>query len=336
MTTTVTNGKTRSRSATKKALVDLQATLSAQEPDDEKTARVKREHKSRIEQDVGELTFEKIAQEITKTELNISKALANVNSAVKEQVELLEKLREAEQLKREEIENLHGKEVVASAIDVLIAEYEEKRLAFEADVAQKRLEWENEKKQHADLIKERNDKVSREWAQAAQEYEYQLRLQRRGEEEEWDEHVTKRKRALTEYEETKKTEWKSRETALAGRESRISELERIEKSLSETIFAAKKEAEKEVTSLLIARHQNELKIQSLTHGNEIVSRDQQIAALTQQLNDAKKNVEVLRDENKNLQNQLQSMAIASLGASSGKEALAAVKDVVEKSNVTRK
>ena len=164
-------------------------------------------------------------------------------------------------------------------------------------MAQKQEGWAQEQKAHTRAIKERNELLKTERQRNAQEYKYNLEMERKLDAERYEQEKRARYRELEAFVTTKEQTWAERENAIAEQEQICQDLKTEVKSLAKKLEAAIRQADKEDTEVarkeakirdsLLAKEEEgnrriaELKIQSMQ--TTIDKQAQQIASLSVQL-----------------------------------------------------
>jgi hypothetical protein len=217
-------------------------------------------------------------------------ALNELSSQLTTEVATLEALRQQIQQKTARLVELYGITVTENTLDELIETYETKSRAFqeqmtqkgqahEQELAQKREAWAQERKAHAQAIKERDERLKTERQRNAEEYDYNLDMERKLDAERYEQEKRARYRELEAFVAAKERAWAERECAIAEQEQAYQELKTRAESLPKEMEAAIKQAGKEgidtarkhakVGDDLLAKEEEgsrrvaELKIQSL-------------------------------------------------------------------------
>ena len=232
--------RNRSTEATKAAFEELarkarnKPIVSAKEQDAQDA------HAKNVLADVSSLTAESAVKKVTEAGLTINKTLAGINEQVISLVEELKQLDEAIQLKTEELNGLHGKDVAASAIDVLVAEYDKKKAELEAEM--ERLQKDIEETRAKAATDQASERQSTEVARkrAEEEYAYDTQLQRKKEQDAFAESLRQQAAAERDRKEKLEKDWATREDALKLREK---ELEDLRKQVADFPLVLKKETD---------------------------------------------------------------------------------------------
>jgi hypothetical protein len=330
MPRTTGNGTRRTRSTTKKDMDAIRSGLASAEPEDDKTKTARKARRTKVEQDVAELTQEKIANSIAKVSVDLSKQLNIIGEATREKAEEYRVACEAVDLKKEELEELHGKAVAAFAIDDLVAQHDEKKNNFEQEVADTKAEWESEQQEHEHSVIERDAALDRSRKQDADEFNYNLKITRRNEQDAFDQQKRERDRARQDEEDDFVARCKTKQQELDEYAKKLNEK-------TEEVVEREGELETKITEA-VATKEKSLRGE---YGNKMkyaeLENDKQVELLKQQLTTFQghiTNLEAQNDEKQkkitDLQNQLTAMATKSLEIGSGKALADAKQEVVEK------
>ena len=253
-------------------------------------------------------TIGTILDELATLRAGFGGALNELSSQLSAEITTLEALRRHIQEKKARLEELHGITTTENALDELIQAYEEKsrtfedqltqkRQAFEENMAQKREGWAREQKAHSQAIKERDERLKTDRKRDAQEYKYNLDVERKLDAERYEQEKRARYRELEASISAKEQTWAERENAIAEQEQICRDLKTEIESLAKKLEAAIRQADKEGAEVarkeakirdgLLAKEEEgnrriaELKIQSLQA--TIDKQAQQITSLSAQI-----------------------------------------------------
>jgi hypothetical protein len=194
-------------------------------------------------------------------------------------------------------------------------------------MTEKKTAWQKEQAGHARFIKERDESTKKKEQREAAEYKYDLELQRKLDIDRYEQEQEQLKKALENFETSKRREWAEREKRITEQEIEFetlqTEVETFPKELESVVKKARDEGSKmaqrqtKVTADLRAKEAEgerrvyELKIQSL---EEVIQKQlAQIKALSTQLDAAAK--------------QAQALAMKAIEGSSSAGSLQAVKEI---------
>ena len=337
MATRTRSAPARRRSAEEtKAAFDELARKSRNKPVvSAKEQEARHSHAKNVLTDVSSLTAESAVKKVTEAGLTINKTLAGINEQVMALVEELGKLDEAITLKTEELSGLHGKDIAASAIDVLVTEHERKKaeLQEELERLQKEIE-ETRAKSAADLAAEQEAaELARKRAEEA--YAYDTQLQRKKEQDAFAEQLRQQAAAERDRKEKLEKEWAAREEALKLREK---ELEDLRKQVADFPTVLKKEAD---TAAAIAgnrvKGEWEMKFTLAQKDAETAQRvaSMEIASLKETNHKQAQALQALQAELAEAKRQVQTIAEKALESASGARALAEVQGVIASRDYTK-
>ena len=249
---------------------------------------------------------------------NFGGAVSNLSEKLTQEAIALETIQSNVSEQEEQLTNLYELDVENTDVDQLIQDYQDSEKTFdeEFDTRQGELdeelinaqdEWNKEQETYQQMIKERDENTSKTRQREAEEYLYDLQLDRKLSTETYDQDRKQLYQELEELEELQSKEWAEREEAIAAREKEFSELETKAESLEAELEAAIKKAKEEGKG--IAHHQAKVKsdlrekeVLGLKRSYElrldfledtIQDQDDRIASLSKQLDAALKQVQDL-------------------------------------------
>lgn len=255
---------------------------------------------------------------IATAQVSLQKTLSDVASQVNEKIDLLNQVQTAIEIEQARLEELHGIDAAAMTLDEM--ETQIKQASEQAS--------ESENERNARWIQEEADrKVLRQREQA--DYDYNLKLNRKKVEDEWQALLEKRQREEAARQEILAKGWKEREESIASQEKEIAELRNqvaaipveLKKAVDREVAIASNSIKREYeTKILLAQKDTEasqkLSEASLNAANQTIARQQsQITELQTQVLAANERAE--------------SIARSAVEASSGRQALEAVQRQTE-------
>lgn len=320
--------RNRSTEETKTAFEEMSKKVRNKPVVPAKEQEARHSHARNVLTGVSGLTAESAVKKVTEAGLTINKTLAGINEQVISLVEELKKLDEAIKLKTEELASLHGKDVAASAIDVLVAEYDRRKADLQAEV--ERLQKESAEARArfaAELAAEREaSEVARK--RAEEEYSYNIQLQRKKEQDAFQESMRLQGALERDRKETLEKEWAVREEALKQREK---ELEDLRKQVADFPAVLKKDTD---AAAAIAgnrvKSEWELKFTLAQKDAETAQRvaSMEINSLKEANHKQAQALQTLQTELAEAKRQVQAIAEKALESASGARALAEVQGVI--------
>ncbi len=223
-----TKRTTRTKAETKTAFAEVAASTRGKESISAREQEAADARNAEVRNNVADLSVEKALNGVTKTNLEVTKALSAVTEQLVETTKELETVKLAVSLEKAELNDLYKKDVAASAIEDLVADYNEKKASFDTLAADQRAAWLKEETDHNTLVRERNDQLSKLRAREEAEYQYKTQLERRAAQDKFNEEL--RAQAVTERDRresvlrdhaTREIELKNRENDLASYKAQV-------------------------------------------------------------------------------------------------------------------
>lgn len=279
-----------------------------------------------VSQAVGQITAESALKNLTDARLKLGKVFDGIGNDVLEQTTLLANLKEQNKTLQAEIEELHGKEVIASSLKDAIAEHDSKVAELEDAFAARKAELETQQASINDANTRKNAEAEAARRKEVAEYQYNTQQTRKVTEEQYNFERSKVVRDNQEKDAVLSKGWNDRELALKNRETEIKSLEAqvagipaLVKKEVDTEVAKATSAQKSIygheKALAEANAASERKISAIEIGGlkeTIAKQATQLEKLAAELTEARKENNALATE--------------ALKASSGQQTLAAMKE----------
>ncbi|WNG33101.1 kinetoplast-associated protein [Archangium violaceum] len=328
MAKTTAAARNRSAEQTKTAFEDLARKSRNKPVVSTKEQEARQSHARNVLTDVSGLTAESAVKKVTEAGLTINKTLAGINEQVMSLVEELKKLDEAIQLKNGELAELHGKDIAASAIDVLVAEYDRKKEELQAEMERLQKEIADTRTKFATDLAAERDAAELARKRAEEEYTYNSQQQRKKEQDAFAEQLRQQAAAERDRKEKLEKDWATREEGLKQREK---ELEDLRKQVADFPAVLKKETD---AAAAIAgnrvKSEWELKYTLAQKDAETAQRvaSMEIASLKETNTKQAQALQTLQTELAEAKRQVQAIAEKALESASGARALAEVQGVI--------
>lgn len=262
--------------------------------------------------------MESIIEGLNRLQLNFGGAVSDLSEKLTLEAFKLQEVQRKLTEEREQLIALHNLEATDGSLDTLIQEYEDSSKTFgeelkqrqeevEQAIAESRKAWAKEQEEQRRAIKERNETFAKTRQRDDKEYTYDLTLQRKLSDEEYEQEKKRLYAELEEFQQTQEKQWTEREKVIVDRETQFAELkakvEAMPKDLENAIKRAKEEgkgiatyqakikadlAAKEIEG---AKRNYEVRIQSLQE--TIQNQDVRLQTLSKQLDAALKQVQDL-------------------------------------------
>ncbi|MDY6940094.1 MAG: hypothetical protein SWY16_20865 [Cyanobacteriota bacterium] len=276
---------------------------------------------------------------LTQLQLGFGTCASNLSEKLSTEASKLEELRDRVDEEVAHLTELHDlSEVEDDTLHNLVTEYQQSAKLFQEELSQRRETlkqelseaqeaWATEREERQRFVKERNEEHRKTRDREAQEYHYDLELQRRLDEEQYEATQEQLYRTLEEMQQEREKAWEERETDIADREKQFHEVktkvEEHEGELEATIkrgkdsgrnighYQAKVKADLKAKEVEGQKQSYELRLQSL--GETIANQEARIVSLSEQLDSALK--------------QVQDLAVKAIEGSANANSLQAVKDI---------
>src|SRR5262249_1582179 len=147
---------------------------------------------------------------IANAQVEVQKQLADVSAKLAQQLQVLENVQEAIELKKGELKQLHSIEATATTLDDLTAQIEKQREDWEEEKAAKQREF-------AEMNSERN----KQWARTEEEYQYRVSQEHKKLDDAFAALQAQQQRENRDKQEQLEKQWAERETELKKREQEL-------------------------------------------------------------------------------------------------------------------
>ena len=262
------------------------------------------------------LSTEGIARETSNLKIETGKMLAQISDRLEEEIGKFKAIQNAIALKEKELQELYEIEKSAVTLAALIESQNQKRQAFELEMAEKkealsqeiealRAQREQEKKEYEEEIKERDMTEKKRREREKDDYEYSFKREQKLTKDKFEDEKSKLEKEIQIKKEQMESELKEREKAIVGREDELNELRKKVSVFPKEMETAVAKAIKETTDRLNleAKNREELvkkefigernvlttRIESLE--KSVKEQNEQIAKLSQQLEKAYQQVQ---------------------------------------------
>jgi colicin import membrane protein len=273
---------------------------------------------SEVLDQVADLSLDGVSSSITATQVEVQKSLADLSAKITDQLQMLRKIEDAIELKRDELKSLYDMEAKAIDLDELTAQIEAQRKAWVDEQTQKKREF-------AENQSERN----KQWARAEEEYQYKLAQEHRKQQDEFATLMTQKEKENRDRQEQLDKSWAEREGELKKRETEMAELrekvanmpETIKKEVNAAVAVATNSVKKEYdTKILLAAKDTET-------AQKLAS--QEVASLTQTTTKLHAQIEDLKAQLEQAHRDMKEISAKALESASGRSAMEALQKVLE-------
>ena len=302
---TLSNTKQEMLEAYQAALKQLEAQREAELKPEKKIEEKKTKE---VIQVAESLSSEGVSREISNLKIETSKTLAQISDRLEEEVNKFKAVQNAIALKEKELQELYEIEKSAVTLAALIESQNQKRQAFEIEMAEKkealsqeietlRAEREKEKKDYEEVTKERDTSEKKKRDRDKEEYEYSFKREQKLAKDKFEDEKTKLEKEIHIKKEQMESALKEREKVIAEKEEELNDLRKKVSTFPKEMEAAVGKAIKEMTEKLNLEAKNREELQKrefIGERNVLTTRieslekivkeqNEQIAKLSQQL-----------------------------------------------------
>jgi hypothetical protein len=317
----------RTKAEVQEEFAQIAEEVESQEPADPKTTELGRRQEAELRAAVDGVSVDGVVQKITHLGLEISRSLTAVSERLVEQVQQLDRVRQAVQLEKTELERLHKIDVAATALDQLVAEHRAQQEKLEAEHVELEASRAQEDKERERLRKEQEDALRKARDREAEEYEYKKSTERKKAQDKFDEQMQKLDKQNREKQEAQEKDWAQREASLKAREEELAVLRKDAETFPARL---KKEVDAAVAAALeTAKRQSETERQLMTkdlegdrraHALQLKALEETVAKQAVQLAD-------LQQQLASAQKQVQDIAVRALDSAAGAKTLEEVRSI---------
>jgi len=255
---TVANTKQEMLEAYQVALKQLEAQKEAElKPE----RRLEEKKAKEVIQVAESLSSEGIAKEVSTLKIETGKMLAQISDRLEEEINKFRAVQSATGLKEKELQELYEIEKSTLSLAALIESQNQKREAFESEMAEKkealtreieflRAEREKAKKEYEDETKERDAAEKKRRERDKEEYDYSFKREQKLAKDKFEDEKGKLEREIQIKREAMERELQEREKTIASQENELNELRKKVAAFSKEIEAIVSKAIKETTERL--------------------------------------------------------------------------------------
>lgn len=330
MTTTSENGNgtttTRRGRKSTKSLTDVASKVAADSLVDPISKEAKKARKAKVVQATTDLTVEKALKGILATRVGVGQALDSIVTDLQSKFEESKILDESIELKREELETLHDKDVVLSSTAELLARHEEFKKKLATEEAESKEALDRSQREYERAFNELKAEKDKQYKRDIADYEYNIQLERKKAQDKYEEEMRIRRLADNEKAEMLTKSWEAREAVLVEKENEFNKYKAEFEAMPAKIDAEVKKHEHILRGKLEKEHKDEINQITMNFESQRTVMNMQIKQSTDTINELRKTIQELREEVTSAREQQQNLAVKSIEAAavSGQNTLAAV------------
>ena len=273
------------------------------------------------------LSSEGIARETSNLKIETGKMLAQISDRLEEEIGKFKAIQNAIVLKEKELQELYEIEKSAVTLAALIESQNQKRQAFEIEMAEKkealsqeiealRAQREQEKKEYEEEIKERDMTEKKRREREKDDYEYSFKREQKLTKDKFEDEKSKLEKEIQIKKEQMESELKEREKAIAGREDELNELRKKASVFPKEMETAVAKAIKETTEKLNLEAKNREELQRKEFVGERNVLATRIESLEKSVKEQNEQISKLSQQLEKAYQQVQEIAVKTIEGSS--------------------
>jgi len=276
------------------------------------------------------LSSEGVAREASNLKIETGRMLAQISDRMEEEINRYKAIQNAVALKEKELRELYEIEKSAMTLAALIESQNQKRQAFEDEMAEKkeglnqeietsRAEWEKEKSDYEAMIKERDIAEKKRRDREKEEYDYTFKREQKLAKDKFEDEKAKLEKEIQAKKQQMEGDLKIREKAIADQEVELNDLRKRVAAFPKEMEAAINKAVKETTERinLDAKNREELQKREFTGEKNVLTT--RIESLEKTLREQSERIVRLNQQLEKAYQQVQDVAVKTIeGAASAK------------------
>ena len=336
--TTAKKRPVRSKTQLHEEMETLQNKIASQESLDP-TARVTAEKRRQELINVSKrFTLEGVVADLGRIGMEAQASVDNVKNLLGDAVKKLADAVEARDEFATELEELHGKDIVAASLAELLEEHKAAQAEFEIERDRRLNELQSRLADQLRVEAERKTTVEKTRKQDEDDYQYKTTLLRRAAEDQWKQQVQQTQRAFDDQMYAKDKNWREREAELKVREHEFNAAIQRITELPTEIETEKKKAVDSVARAMKQDYEHKMALFEAQAKSDKALADAEIKSLRDKLSGDSVLIANLHGKLEAAEKRVESIANNALAASSGRQALEAASAMAStlKDNNSRK
>ncbi|MFA5619323.1 MAG: hypothetical protein WDA08_03360 [Weeksellaceae bacterium] len=270
---------------------------------------------------------ESVVKGLANIKLEIANSIDKIEEGLLQEFQKLEKLQKAIRFETENLEDLYGIRANADSLSVLIAANKAKKEEFDAemtlrkskfdeDIKNQQLIWEKEQKERNERWKEEDEIRKKNIKREEEEYQYNLSLTRKKEEDTYQNNKETQERVLAEMKTRVEKELNDREKTLMEREAELEELKSKVAEFPTLLNKEIEQAKRILTEQLTTQFKFEKELYEKENVGEIRLLQHTITSLEGKIKEQEQLIASLNRKSDTASEQVQSIAIKALESAS--------------------
>jgi hypothetical protein len=290
------------------------------------------EKKKEVVIEASQFSPESIIKNISELKFRINKFSTELTDSITLEFEKLTKLRQAIDIEKENIRDLHEISVTADSLEVLLLAQKRKReefekemqamrIQFEEDMAQKRHQFKLEITISETKQKEEKERLEKQRQREQDDYQYVLQTERKKESDAYELTKTNLERELAEKKTAFEKSIAEREAHLKSRETDYLDLQKQVQIFPQTLEKSIKDAVKTAIDKLELQYKYETDLLNKEYQGEIKLNQQMITALKEKIQEQENYIAQLKQGTSQANTRVQEIAIKAIESNSNSRQL---------------
>ena len=259
------------------------------------------ENKKATVDKVAEKTKSGATQSIQQIRKMLNDQLDMIEQGIAEEQSKFEELKQAIKIEKEELEDLHKIKVEADSLDALLISNKQAKEQLEREMDERK-----------DGLLQEIEQTKLKWKREQEEYDYNLKIQRRKEADEYNEKKLKQEKELAEEKASFEKAITDREKAVAEQEEELQQLRTHVTQFDSRLEKAVADTEKAITEKLTKEfeYQKQLEVKDLEANLKL--REQMIENLRVKVEEQQNLVNTLSSKSDNANQQVKDIAMKAI------------------------
>ena len=282
---------------------------------------------AQIQEAVSGIAVEAIIHNIANLNIEISKSLSHLAEKLTTEINLLNQVKAATAIEHQNLQQLHKIDIALTALDQLVEEYQIKKTDLELEISNQRKLWEEEQENQRQSLIESETKLKVLRQREKEEYEYKKELDRKKDQDAYEEACHKRDKETRERQESLEKNWQVREEALQMREKSLDEMQRAIDSFPARLAEEKDKIRLETVEQTEQKFSQELLVLQKDKETERLLSEMKISSLEETLSRQSAQVAVLQKQLEEAKREVKEIAEKAIDGASGARALSHINQI---------
>lgn len=316
---------------------DLLQKLQVQRTEEPKKVQEQKK-KEELVGNAKSLSNQGIVKGIAELKVNLSSALDQLGDKFITEYKNFEELQQAINVEKQNLEDLYQLSANTDSLAVMLLAQKEKKEQFEIEMTERKLEltgkinlenenheteiqgkrvlWKKEQAEQVFTVKEEAAKTKKEREREGEEYQYNLKINRKKEVDQYEEKKQKLEKELTEKKTAFEKEFQERKIKIEEAETELLELRKKNSAFPAEMEKAVNTAVKTETEKLQSAHQFEKELKEIEVVGELKLKDQTIDTLKTKIKEMEISIKDMSQKTTTAESSVKDIAIKAIESSS--------------------